>query len=136
MYASAWVTPLSQYQKMIDSGTLQGDDHQTRIIQKLQDLHDQLISYKPPQIPDAPNSNNLVTFQLNRYLANVLTSICSFLGYSAAMYLRPQRRLKQLRKASTFMAMSARAKRCLWTSFIRPFPLPSSASAECTSMRS
>ena len=54
---------------MIDSGTLQGDDHQTRIIQKLQDLHDQLISYKPPQVPDAPNSNNLVIFQLNRFLA-------------------------------------------------------------------
>lgn len=66
MYASAWVTPLRQYQKMIDSGTLQGDDHQTRIIQKLQDLHNQLISYKPPQIPDAPSGNTLVTFQLGR----------------------------------------------------------------------
>ncbi|KAF9481862.1 AFG1-like ATPase [Pholiota conissans] len=56
-----WSTPLRQYQKMIDSGTLQGDDHQTRIIQKLQDLHDKLIDYKPLQIPDAPISNSLLS---------------------------------------------------------------------------
>lgn len=53
-------TPLTQYQKLIDSGALQGDDHQTRIIQKLQDLHDQLVSYEPPQILESPNSNSLV----------------------------------------------------------------------------
>ncbi|KAF8969404.1 AFG1-like ATPase-domain-containing protein [Flammula alnicola] len=55
------VTPLRQYQRMIDSGVLQGDDHQTRIIQKLQDLHDQLINYKPAQIPDASHSNTLLS---------------------------------------------------------------------------
>ena len=54
------LTPLHQYQKLIDSGVLQGDDHQTRIIQKLQDLHDQLVTYEPPQIPEASNSNSLV----------------------------------------------------------------------------
>ncbi|KAF8204757.1 AFG1 family mitochondrial ATPase [Pholiota molesta] len=56
-----WITPLRQYQTMVDCGTLRGDDHQTRIIQKLQDLHDQLINYKPPPIPDAPVSNSLLS---------------------------------------------------------------------------
>lgn len=39
---------------------LHGDDHQTRIIQKLQDLRDKLVDYKPPKIPDIPRSNTLV----------------------------------------------------------------------------
>ncbi|KAJ7686089.1 AFG1-like ATPase-domain-containing protein [Mycena rosella] len=43
--------PLSQYRKLVRSGALQGDDHQTRIIQKLQDLHDKLVGYNPPRIP-------------------------------------------------------------------------------------
>ena len=59
-FALVILTPLHQYQKLIDSGALRGDDHQTRIIQKLQDLHDQLVSYEPPQIPESPNSNSLV----------------------------------------------------------------------------
>lgn len=55
------LTPLRQYQKLIDSGVLRGDDYQTRIIQKLQDLHDQLVNYEPPQIPESPNSNSLLS---------------------------------------------------------------------------
>jgi protein AFG1 len=39
---------------------LQGDDHQTRIIQNLQDLHDKLVDYKPPKIPDISRSNSFV----------------------------------------------------------------------------
>ncbi|KAK1231154.1 ATPase [Marasmius sp. AFHP31] len=45
------------YHNLINSGTLRGDQHQTRIIQKLQDLHDQLLDYTPPSIPeDSPSS--------------------------------------------------------------------------------
>lgn len=58
---SEYLTPLRQYQKLIDSGALRGDDHQTRIIQKLQDLHDELIRYVPPEIPEESNSNSLVS---------------------------------------------------------------------------
>ncbi|EIM87914.1 AFG1-like ATPase [Stereum hirsutum FP-91666 SS1] len=42
---------MEEYKKLIDKGALRPDDHQTRIIQKLQDLHDQLVDYVPPPIP-------------------------------------------------------------------------------------
>ncbi|KAJ7284068.1 AFG1-like ATPase [Mycena rebaudengoi] len=50
--------PLAQYRRLVRTGTLRGDDHQTRIIQKLQDLHDKLVDYHPPRIP-APGSTSL-----------------------------------------------------------------------------
>lgn len=52
-------TPLDEYRYLLETGALQGDDHQTRIIQKLQDLHDKLIDYKPPRIPDITRSSSL-----------------------------------------------------------------------------
>lgn len=52
------LTPLQRYRKLVDTGALRGDEHQTRIIQKLQDLHEQLIGYDPPRIPD-PASNSM-----------------------------------------------------------------------------
>lgn len=55
------LTPLRQYQKLIDTGVLRGDDHQTRIIQKLQDLHDNLLHYNPPHIPRPSQSISLVS---------------------------------------------------------------------------
>lgn len=55
-------TPLGEYHKLIETGILRGDDHQTRIIQKLQDLHDKLIDYDPPKIPSPPQSNSLVSY--------------------------------------------------------------------------
>ncbi|KAE9409941.1 AFG1-like ATPase [Gymnopus androsaceus JB14] len=54
-------TPLIQYQSLLESGTLRGDEHQTRIIQKLQDLHDDLIGYTPTPIPDTYPSNSLLS---------------------------------------------------------------------------
>ncbi|ESK96976.1 mitochondrial atpase [Moniliophthora roreri MCA 2997] len=51
--------PLQQYSRLIDNGTLRGDDHQTRIIQKLQHLHDQLVNYTPPSIPTDTPSNSI-----------------------------------------------------------------------------
>ncbi|KAF8663442.1 hypothetical protein AX16_001012 [Volvariella volvacea WC 439] len=48
------ITPLQRYCQLVDAGTLRGDDHQTRIIQKLQDLQDQLIAYDIPTIPEPP----------------------------------------------------------------------------------
>ncbi|KAJ7094456.1 ATPase [Mycena belliarum] len=38
------------YRNLVQSGALRGDAHQTRIIQKLQDLHDKLVGYDPPRI--------------------------------------------------------------------------------------
>ncbi|TBU33108.1 AFG1-like ATPase [Dichomitus squalens] len=52
-------SPLEQYRRLVDSGTLRPDDHQTRIIEKLQRLHDDLLRYKPPHISHSPPSPSL-----------------------------------------------------------------------------
>ncbi|KAI0252070.1 ATPase [Lactifluus subvellereus] len=39
---------MQEYQKLVEAGALRPDDHQTRIIQKLQGLHDALAVYDPP----------------------------------------------------------------------------------------
>ena len=44
------ITPIEQYHRLLESGVLRGDGHQTRIIRKLQDLHDKLLHYTPPPI--------------------------------------------------------------------------------------
>lgn len=54
------LTPLEQYHRLVDSGTLRADDHQTRIIGKLQRLHDDLLHYQPPPVPGAAPSLSLV----------------------------------------------------------------------------
>jgi hypothetical protein len=41
-------TPMQEYRKLVEGGGLRLDDHQTRIIQKLQTLHDALAVYAPP----------------------------------------------------------------------------------------
>ena len=69
------LTPLQQYQKLIDSGVLRGDAHQTRIIQKLQDLHDELVNYDPPIIPYSSSENSLVSL-LNLFSAKLNPSSC------------------------------------------------------------
>lgn len=51
--ASGDTRPIDQYQKLIDAGSLQDDDHQTKVVQKLQELHDNLLPYDPPPIPDS-----------------------------------------------------------------------------------
>jgi hypothetical protein len=54
------LSPIQQYRKLITDKTLRGDDHQTRIIHKLQDLHDQLKTYNPPIIPDSSLQHSIV----------------------------------------------------------------------------
>lgn len=58
-------TPLRQYHNLVETGALRGDEHQTRIIQGLQKLHDQLEDYVPPPIPEASTSNSLVSLHVS-----------------------------------------------------------------------
>ncbi|KAJ3864953.1 AFG1-like ATPase-domain-containing protein [Lentinula novae-zelandiae] len=58
--------PLAHYHNLVESGTLRGDEHQTRIVQKLQHLHDELMDYTPPPIPDADPSNSLISRLFSR----------------------------------------------------------------------
>lgn len=44
------LSPIAVYDKRVESGVIRGDDHQRRIIQKLEGLHKQLLHYHPPHI--------------------------------------------------------------------------------------
>ncbi len=45
-------TPIERYDELVQSGVLRDDSHQRGIIKVLQSLHDQLKSYKQPDVPD------------------------------------------------------------------------------------
>ncbi len=45
-------TPTERYEELVQSGVLRSDDHQRGIIKVLQSLHDQLRTYKQPDVPD------------------------------------------------------------------------------------
>ena len=68
------ITPLQRYYHLVESGTLRGDEHQTRIIQLLQDLHERLMTYDPPMIPHPSASNSLVSpFSFLLFFLNLST---------------------------------------------------------------
>ncbi|TFK94199.1 AFG1-like ATPase [Polyporus arcularius HHB13444] len=77
------LSPLQQYYKLVESGALRPDDHQVRIIQKLQRLHDELLDYKPPIISHTPSSTSLLSRLFGGQLAE-------------APVLPPDQRLKGL----------------------------------------
>ncbi|KAF4575161.1 AFG1 ATPase family protein [Pleurotus pulmonarius] len=54
-------TPIARYHQLVESGILRGDEHQHRIIGRLQRLHNQLLSYDPPTIPNPSESNSLLS---------------------------------------------------------------------------
>ncbi|GLB34067.1 putative AFG1-like ATPase [Lyophyllum shimeji] len=54
-------TPMREYRKLVETGVLRGDEHQTRIVQKLEDLHDRLMDYNPPAIPVTTQSSSLLS---------------------------------------------------------------------------
>lgn len=55
-YKPRTTSPLEQYYKLVETGTLKADDHQTRIIERLQRLHDDLLHHNPLPIPSASTS--------------------------------------------------------------------------------
>ncbi|EMD40492.1 hypothetical protein CERSUDRAFT_44855 [Gelatoporia subvermispora B] len=54
-------TPLDHYYKLVETGALKADDHQVRIVKKLEKLHDELLEYRPPEIPQKPVSSSLLS---------------------------------------------------------------------------
>ncbi|KAK6496497.1 hypothetical protein TWF481_002513 [Arthrobotrys musiformis] len=42
--------PIDKYKELVSEGKLRDDDHQRKIVVKLQDLHDQLGKYEPPVV--------------------------------------------------------------------------------------
>jgi protein AFG1 len=68
------VTPLLRYQELLETGVLHGDDHQTRIISKLQALHDELAGYHPPKVPDPPKPSGIVRLHVSSRVTTPLTT--------------------------------------------------------------
>lgn len=60
------LTPLFRYQELLETGVLRGDEHQTRIIQKLEGLHNKLVTYTPPKVPDPPKPSGLLSRLFSR----------------------------------------------------------------------
>ena len=71
------VTPTERYQALVDSGVLRDDDHQRNIIKVLQNLHDELATYKQAPVPDPeealkPKAKGLVSLTCCRRLRKSL----------------------------------------------------------------
>jgi len=45
---------------MVETGALRPDDHQTKIIQILQNLYNKLLEYSPPSLPIVTETGSLV----------------------------------------------------------------------------
>ncbi|EPS96013.1 hypothetical protein FOMPIDRAFT_1168014 [Fomitopsis schrenkii] len=58
-------SPLSRYHKLVESGVLRYDEHQERIIGKLQKLHDEIAHYHP-HVPHEPPRTSLFSRWLGR----------------------------------------------------------------------
>lgn len=50
--ASSTPTPLSRYDDLVARGLLRDDAHQRQIIERLQAMHEQLVAYHPPAVPE------------------------------------------------------------------------------------
>ncbi|KAI0082340.1 AFG1-like ATPase [Panus rudis PR-1116 ss-1] len=59
-------SPLEHYQRLVESGAIKPDEHQTRIVKKLQRLHDELVTYEPPPIPSSKSSPSLLSRLFSR----------------------------------------------------------------------
>lgn len=125
------LTPLRQYERLINSGVLRGDEHQTRIIQKLQDLHDKLVDYNPPPVPEEGPANSLVSQSASPFpLIPIIDPVQSLfaspssLGSSAENHQHQRLHQRVPRKGYTFTAMSALARQCSWIYSTKHCPLP------------
>lgn len=96
-------TPLEQYHRLLDSGALRGDNHQIRIIRKLQDLHDRLLHYSPPTISSpAPFTSIVSQANIRRvfpHVPPVYKTPISRAGHTVdTALLRPQRSIPVRRR--------------------------------------
>lgn len=61
----ATTSPLQKYHTMVETGALRPDDHQTKIIQILQDLYNRLLEYSPPSSPIVTETKSFVRLHLS-----------------------------------------------------------------------
>lgn len=102
---TAYPTPRSQYQKLIESGALRRDDYQEQIIDKLQALHEQLENYERAPTPETEPSASLVRVIL--FFSAKIRRLKDNDSRSPAYYQYPMRKQRNMGKtmfpkASTF----------------------------------
>ncbi|OBZ70040.1 hypothetical protein A0H81_09842 [Grifola frondosa] len=79
-------TPMRQYAKLVEAGTLRADDHQTRIIEKLQKLHDELSHYEPPKMPSLPSPPSLISRLFSRETSHSVSSTPEKIPHGLYLY--------------------------------------------------
>jgi hypothetical protein len=124
-------SPKKQYEKLVQSGVIQGDDHQVRIVGKLQRFWEQLLQYDPPSISEVNTSSSLVmSFLFSLITANPFATRCLVYFFVHLQYQIPH--LHRRQKDFTSMVTLALARQCLWTSFTKHYPHLSHASVAYT----
>lgn len=53
-------TPRSRYDQLVQTGVLRGDRHQKSVVEKLQNLRDQLRNYDQPTVSDENQQSSIV----------------------------------------------------------------------------
>lgn len=64
--SKATTSPLQKYHTMVETGALRPDDHQTKIIQILQDLYNRLLEYPPPSLPTVAETKSFFSRLFSR----------------------------------------------------------------------
>lgn len=120
---AATTSPLQKYHTMVEAGALRPDDHQTKIIQILQDLYNKLLEYSPPTLPIVTETKSFVRLHHGpAWPGSRLTAVPpSFHNYSLA----PQnlKRKCNLLAVYTFMGTWGPARPCSWIYSTTPYPL-------------
>ena len=114
-------TPKAKYGNLVQSGVIRGDDHQVRIVGKLQRFWEQLLKYDPPPISEMKPSNSLVMdFVFSLIIADSFDTryLVCFLVRLQRQTPHPHRRQKDF----TSMVTLVQERRCLWTSFTKHYP--------------
>lgn len=121
---TATTSPLQKYHTMVETGALRPDDHQTKIIQILQDLYNRLLEYPPPSLPTVAETKSFVRLRFGPFWPGLELNSGS---PSSRDYFLATLNLKRKRKflvVYTSMETSGPGRRCSWTCFIIPSPLP------------
>lgn len=72
---TASIDPQHRYEQLVKDKKIRSDDHQQRIIDKLQRLYSQLESYNPPNVPE-PKAPSAVSILISQRRCSPMSSVC------------------------------------------------------------
>ena len=126
-------TPMREYNKLVEAGTLRPDEYQTEIIQKLQALHDALALYDPPPLAGPPSLVKVFPFPFPPYSTETIRDFSFHVSFPV-----PHRALRAMtdRGDCICMVTSEQERLCSWTSSTTHSLCASLTSGACTSTHS